>query len=89
MLDLSVCVLQGNPQKWYPIAADGTIVALGTLMCLLVVIRFARESLQMYKVSNQFQVGRYMSLLARDGVLYYLVYVSIPRPCHLADGASL
>ena len=56
---------------------NDTVVALDTLICLLVVIRFARESLQMYKVSKQFQVSRYLSLLVRDGMFYYLAYVSI------------
>ena len=55
---------------------NDTVVALDTLICLLVVIRFARESLQMYKVSKQFQVSRYLSFLARDGIFYFLVYVS-------------
>ena len=77
VLDFSVCMFHSGPPEWSPITDNSSVIAMGTLMCLLVVIRFARESLQMYKVSNQFQASRYLSLLVRDGMFYYLAYVSI------------
>ena len=63
-----------------PISSD-TIdfvqISLGALMCLLVVIQCAREALQMYKARRNFRMNRYMNLLVREGMIYFLAYVNI------------
>lgn len=84
MFNFSLCVLQpGSPALTE--AIDGLQMALGALMCLLVVTRFIRESLQMYKLTKSFQPSRYMNLFVREGVFYFLAYVhvrvsSLPSP---------
>ena len=50
-------------------------LALGTLMCLLIVIEFAKQSLQTYEVTKKFQVSCYITLLSREGVVYFVLYV--------------
>ena len=47
--------------------------------CFLVIVRFVRESIQMHRITKQWTINRYMNLLSREGVLYFLVYVFI-RP---------
>ena len=54
---------------------DSAQLALGVLMCLLVAIQFIKQSLQMYKATKQFRVNHYMTLLAREGMVYFLAYV--------------
>ena len=75
VLDYSVC----EPQQVVPhsltLLENTTQAILATLMCLLTVIRLIRELLQMYRITKQFEISHYLSLLTRDGMLYFLAYV--------------
>ena len=51
----------------------------GTAMCMLALFQFVRQSYQMYRVTKQWQLNRYMNLLVGQGILYFIVYV----PPHL------
>ena len=53
-------------------------------LCVLGVIQVMRQSLQLYRATKQWQLNRYMSLLARQGILSFFAYVpvssfSLPR----------
>lgn len=50
-------------------------ISLGAFMWLLIVLKFVRESFQMYKVTRRFRLSRYMNILVTDGMIYFLVYV--------------
>ena len=80
VLDASFCMLQASSPLaiWAEIAIDIVRITLGALMCLLVAIQFVRQSLQMYRVTKQFELSRYMNLLVREGMFYFLAYVHIP-----------
>ena len=54
---------------------SGAQIAVGALMCLLVVIQFIRESHQMYKATKHFRLNPYINLLARECIIYFLAYV--------------
>ena len=76
MLGFSFCV----PENLFPVWAEalGAVqITLGICMCLLTVIRFVKESLQMYKVTKQIRFNRYMKLLVGEGTTYFIVYVSL------------
>ena len=75
MLDYSVCESQIVVPLSVILFQAAAQAILGALMCLLAVIRFVRESLQMYRVTKRFEISRYLSLLTRDGILYFLAYV--------------
>ena len=75
VLDYSTCELQNVVPISVVLLRTVTPAILGTLMCLLAVIQFTRESLQMYRATKQFEISCYLSLLTRDGILYFLVYV--------------
>ena len=47
----------------------------GTAMCILVIIQFVKQSLQMYRVTKQWHINRYMNLLATQGLIYFSAYV--------------
>ena len=69
--------MEQNPPSIWPLLVDSALIPLGALMCLLVVIQFIREALQMHKVTKRFCLNRYMNLLVREGMIYYLVYVQV------------
>ena len=75
VLDSSLCETKQVIPSWLVFVRNAVQTTLGILMCLLVANRLARDSLQMYKVTKQIQISRYMNLLARDGMLYFLAYV--------------
>ncbi|KAH0836814.1 hypothetical protein J3R83DRAFT_8579, partial [Lanmaoa asiatica] len=50
---------------------------LGALLLLLAVIQTLQQSVEMYKATKQWQPNRYMQLLVRDGIIYFLVYASL------------
>ena len=49
----------------------------------------------MYKVTKRFEISRYLSLLTRDGMLYFLAYVlalsldPFPFPCYQTNDELL
>ncbi|KAH0831315.1 hypothetical protein J3R83DRAFT_13961 [Lanmaoa asiatica] len=51
---------------------------LAALMFILAVARFCTESFQTYKATRQWQVNKYLNLLVKEGVLYFLSYVTSP-----------
>lgn len=77
VLDFSVCEFRSGTPIWVVDAVDAVQITLSALMCLLVVTRFVRESLQVYKVTNQFKLGHYTNLLTKDSMLYFLAYVLV------------
>ena len=95
VLDLSICEHQNAVSFWLVLLQTIAQTTLGTLMCLLAIIRFIRESLQMYKVTKRFEISRYLSLLTRDGMAYFLAYVHVlsfhlfPFPCYQANNELL
>ena len=48
---------------------------LGIMILILAVISALKESVAMYKATKQWQPNCYMQLFAKDGILYFLVYV--------------
>jgi len=75
VLDLSLCVPQASlvvPAE----VGDISQLTLGALMCLFIAIRFTRRSFEMYKVTKQYRLGRYMNLLTREGIFYFFVIVT-------------
>ena len=87
VLDFSFCVQQ-NTSPILELLVDGAQITLGALMCLLVALKFIREAHQVYKATKRFRLNRYMNLLFREGMIYFLVYVQVssfpllPLPCN-------
>ena len=75
ILDFSFCEFEIRPPRSVIIVMGVVQITLGTLMCLLVIVRFIKESLQMYNVTRRFELNCYMNLLTRQGVFYFLAYV--------------
>ena len=59
----------------------------GAALCTLAIFQSVRQSLQMYHVTKQWQLNRYMTLLVKQGILYFFVCVPVSSfppllPCH-------
>ena len=49
---------------------------LSSALLTLAIIPTLKQSLDMYKATKKWEPNRYMKLLVRDGILYFIVYVS-------------
>lgn len=80
-MDDSFCLVISTPVG----TNEATIFQIthGAAMCLLAIIRFVRQSLQMYRATKQWQPNRYMSLLVTQGIFYFFAYV----PVHFSSAA--
>ena len=77
VLDFSFCNDPNTtPSQTYLCDAILRFVLSATIL-ILAVIQTLKQSVKMYRATKQWQPNRYMPLLVRDGVLYFLVYVSL------------
>ncbi|KAF8558539.1 hypothetical protein OG21DRAFT_1481245 [Imleria badia] len=72
LLDITVCNIVYSTQTWNNARTIIQFV-LGTAMCILVTVKFVRDSLQTYRATRKWQLNIYMTPLIRDGLLYFLV----------------
>ena len=52
-------------------------LVLSVMLLVLAAISTLRESVMMYKATKQWQPNHYMQLFMKDGIVYFLVYVSL------------
>ena len=50
---------------------------LGVILLILALIQTLKQSFHMYNTTKSWQPNQYMKLLVRDGIVYFLVYVSL------------
>ena len=55
---------------------------LSSLLFILAVIQPIKQSVEMYMATKRWQPNQYIQLLAKDGILYFFVYVFL-FPAHL------
>ncbi|KAF8553295.1 hypothetical protein OG21DRAFT_1485495 [Imleria badia] len=72
ILDFSFCVLQATSPVWTNVAVIFQITQ-GAAVCMLAIVQSARQSVEMYRLTKQCQLNRYMSLLIKQGILSFLV----------------
>ena len=73
LLDVAVCHVAYSMNTWNTAFLVAQLF-LGTVMCILVVTHFVRDSFQMRRATGIWQLNRYMALLVREGLLYFLAY---------------
>ena len=74
--DVSFCVVQPHTLIWTKVAGIVQSILSGT-MCILAIIQSMRESFQMYRVTKQWQLNRYMRVMTEQGILYFFACVCI------------
>ncbi|KAF8548551.1 hypothetical protein OG21DRAFT_748684 [Imleria badia] len=70
ILNFSFCVVQPTSVVWTKVATVLQIMH-GGVVCILAIFQFMRQSLQMYRITKQWQVNQYMSLFVRQGIIYF------------------
>ncbi|KAF8838728.1 hypothetical protein BDN67DRAFT_971130 [Paxillus ammoniavirescens] len=73
VVDVRLCIV---PDTTIPIPSRyllGSRFILGALLCIFAVAKFIRESLETYKEIKQWRSNRYMELLVRESVLYFII----------------
>lgn len=78
----SICnslIKDPTAQVWHFYASVPRFV-LVVLLFILAVTPALKESVEMYKVTKQWHSNRYLQQLMRDGIFYFLMYVSLSFP---------
>ena len=52
---------------------------VGILLLILAISQTLRRSIGMYKMTRQWQFNKYMKLFVKDGMLFFVLYVSPSR----------
>ena len=73
--NLTLCSFVGTASTWDNAIATVQFI-LNASLFTLVVVKFARESFQMHRVTGKWQLNKYLHILLREGFLYFLAYVS-------------
>ncbi|KAF8122281.1 hypothetical protein EV363DRAFT_1182873 [Boletus edulis] len=76
ILDFPVCGASVNNLS-YTLYYVALRLVLSALLAILAVFQTLKQSFEMYKATKQWQPNRYMQKLAKDGILYLIVYVPI------------
>ncbi|KAF8552125.1 hypothetical protein OG21DRAFT_1486466 [Imleria badia] len=71
ILDFSYCVWQNNLPSLMKVVSILQMTHAAA-MCILAIAQFVRQSLQMHFVTKGWQLNRYINLLVRQGILYFL-----------------
>ncbi|KAH0838862.1 hypothetical protein J3R83DRAFT_7276 [Lanmaoa asiatica] len=75
VLDFSFCNYMINTTPYLTIYATISRHILGALLLILAVTQTLRQSIDMYKATKHWQPNKYMALLVREGILYFVLYV--------------
>ncbi|KAG9315361.1 hypothetical protein JVU11DRAFT_4507 [Chiua virens] len=70
ILEYKYCAVQLKPRIWNRLT-DILQIVFAAALCVLAVVQFVKQSLQMYRLTKQWQINRYMNLLVRQGVTYF------------------
>ncbi|KAF8554013.1 hypothetical protein OG21DRAFT_1497329 [Imleria badia] len=78
ILDFSYCIVSPTPRLWTTVITVPSLqITHSAAVCMLAIVQFVRQSLQIYYATKQWQLNRYMSLLVQQGILYFLAYVPV------------
>lgn len=76
ILGFSACQVQPTSVVWLEVSTILQVTHSATT-CVLAMVQFVRQLLQMYRVTKQWQPNRYMNLLVNQGIMYFSVYVLV------------
>lgn len=84
LIDFSFCNNSwNNLPSWLVVYNKILCFILSAMYLVLTVTKTLKESVMMYKAIKKWQPNQYMQQLVKDGILYFLMYVSIlsTHPC--------
>ena len=77
VIDFPLCIIYLNPPSHLPSSIMALRFVLSIMLLILAVISTLKESIVMYKVTKQWQPNHYMQQVVKDGIFYFIVYVSL------------
>ncbi|KAF8125313.1 hypothetical protein EV363DRAFT_1104055, partial [Boletus edulis] len=66
-----------NAPRLYGLAIAAPRLVLGGALLMLAVFQTLKQSVVLFKATKQWQPNQYMQKLVKDGIIYFVVYVSI------------
>jgi len=70
-LNYIICLYTVSTQAWNKASAIAQFV-YGSILCSLMVGKFARDLLRSYEGTRKWHLNRYITLVVREGILYFL-----------------
>ncbi|KIJ08288.1 hypothetical protein PAXINDRAFT_102632 [Paxillus involutus ATCC 200175] len=87
--DVKICVMGINDIAHVVTYAIVARLVIGTLLCILAVAKFVRQSLEMHKALKQWRSDRYMKLFARESILYFIANLILNVATYLSISGTL
>ena len=77
-IDSSFCIFSlSNVSSHLLSGITALQIILSVMLLVLPVISTSKESVAMYKATQKWQPNHYIQLFVKDGILYFVVYVSL------------
>jgi len=73
VMDVKFCVVPDATVSLFRRYTTAPRLVLGTLLCIFAVTNFVRQSLETHNAIRQWRSNRYMKLLVRESILYFIV----------------
>ncbi|KAF8129167.1 hypothetical protein EV363DRAFT_363528 [Boletus edulis] len=73
----SFCDLSESKNSLLNVYPLGVRLPLGVILLVFAVTQTLKQSVQMYKATKQWQPNKYMQLFVKDGIYYFLGYVTL------------
>ncbi|KAG9309449.1 hypothetical protein JVU11DRAFT_10418 [Chiua virens] len=70
ILDYSYCAVELKPRIWGQVT-DVMQITFATVLCTFALVQFIKQSLQSHRETKQWQLNRYMTLLVKQGMIYF------------------
>ena len=75
VLDFSLCYYSSDTAPYLATYITIPRQILGVVLLILAATKTLKQSIDMYKATKHWESNKYMTLLARDGILYFFLYV--------------
>ncbi|KIJ08287.1 hypothetical protein PAXINDRAFT_18572 [Paxillus involutus ATCC 200175] len=87
--DVKACVVGINNVPHVMTYGKVARLVIGTLLCILAVAKFVRQSLEMHKALKQWRSDRYMKLFVRESILYFIANLIFNIAIYLSISETL
>jgi len=86
--DVKICVMGINDIAHVVTYAIVALLVIGTLLCILAVAKFVRQSLEMHKALKQWRSDRYTKLFVRESLLYFIANLILNVVSYISNSGT-
>ncbi|KAG9313379.1 hypothetical protein JVU11DRAFT_5697 [Chiua virens] len=76
LLEYSSCYEKNTAIIWVEVTLILQVI-FAAVLCMLAIIQFVKQSISMYNLTKQWQLNRYINLLVKEGIVYFIMYVPV------------